>query len=89
MWKDTTTRSRNEPNAPADTWSYENKLLRISVVIGHRNYPGEWIMHCFSLGFDTFRMRLGAEISPEEAQATAFNIIRNRLTAALNSLPEE
>lgn len=88
IWQDSTTRSRGQENAPASAWTYENKVLRITVLNDHRHYPGEWVMHCFSLGIDTLRMKLKADASPEQAQETALLIIRNRLTFALNSLPE-
>jgi len=87
-WKDTTSRSQNNPNAPATCWTGKNDALEITVLNRHRHYPEEWIMHCYALGFDAYRMKIPFETSPEEAQAWAVNIVRNRLMAMLNSLPE-
>lgn len=88
MWKDTTTYSRNAPDKKPSMWTYENSLLSITVLNGHINYPGKWVIVCRAAGMDQTIMKWPTETTPEEAQAGALRVVRNRLNNLLNSLPE-
>lgn len=87
LWKDTTTYSRSNPNAPASQWSYENGPLLITVLNGHRHYPGKWMVVCRAVGIDQVVMKWPIETTPEEAQAGALRVVRKRLNDLTNLLP--
>jgi len=59
-WEDATTYSRGERgNIEPTAWKIMGKRLSIYITCNHSYYPGEWIMHCFSLGLK--EIELGAK----------------------------
>ena len=86
MWKDTTTRGRGQENKPSDIWSLETSEIRISVMTGHRDYPGLWVMSCYALGIDARQFGAKPEATPEQAQELALKVVRQKLNKMLQSL---
>ena len=84
-WKDTTSRSQQNPNAPASCWSLETKKLRITVLIGHRDDPEEWVMHCHQVNINTKRIGVSRDSAPEAAQEKAIKIVKKELEEMIES----
>lgn len=85
-WKDTTPRSRQDPNKPATCWTLDTGKLSITVLNGHRYDPGEWVMHCHQVGFDTKRIGVEKDTPGILARIAALEMVRKELKAMLDSL---
>jgi hypothetical protein len=85
-WKDTTSRSQQNPNAPASCWSLETKKLRITVLNGHRDDPGEWVISCHQVNFSVKRLGIKSESKPYEAKQAALDLVKKELREMLESL---
>lgn len=53
-WQDITTYSRDDKERKPTSFACRGPNLGIVVTCGHRDYPGQWVMHCSRLGIDTF-----------------------------------
>lgn len=87
-WKDATNYSRDQKERKQTAWELKLPSLRIWIGCGHRNYPGEFVMHCFELGVDTHRLNLKADTDIEIVKEKALKICRmiaNNLVTELNN----
>jgi hypothetical protein len=89
VWYDSTIYSRGDTERKPTCWTFDTGMLRITVVSGHRGYPGGWVMHCYHVGFDTVLMGITAEKPAEYAQRLALKMVRKKLSMMLESLPKE
>lgn len=88
-WNDATTYSRDQKDKKQTAWELRLPSLRIWVGNAHRNYPGEFVMHCFALGLDTHRLNLKANTDIEVVKEKAVKICRmvaNKFTSELNNI---
>jgi hypothetical protein len=77
VWKDCTNYSRNDEERKPT--SFELKFssdLRITITNGHLYYKGQWIMHCFNVGIDTYPLNVKTQ---EEAQEKAIATVRAKV----------
>ncbi len=56
-WKDGTSYSRHDEERKQTVSTAKDGPIEITVVSDHRDYPGEWVMHCHALGISTFRLK--------------------------------
>ncbi len=85
MWTDTTSYSQSDKERKQTSWTYDK--MRISVVKGHRDYPDQWVMHCYPVGIDTLKMNIPDDWTPEQAQDMAIRLVRAKLNSLLDLLP--
>ncbi len=85
-WKDTTTRSQQDPNKPASCWTLETKKLRITVFNSHRDDPGEWVMSCHQVNFSVKRLGIHPDAPFTQAQDKALLLVKKELREMLESL---
>ena len=85
-WKDTTPRSQQNPTADATCWTLDTGKLVIDVLNSHKNAPGEWVIHCYKLGFDTKRIGVEKDTPGILARIAALEMVRKELKAMLESL---
>ena len=52
-WWDTTTYRQGDKERKPRTYTIKHGFLNVTIVSGHRDYPGEWVLHCFAVGIDT------------------------------------
>lgn len=74
IWEDSTTYSRNNPSRIPSAWTMQGKRLRITVMTGHRDDPGEWVMSCHQLNINARRIGISKYAAPEKAQEKALKI---------------
>ena len=87
QWTDTTSYSQGERGKKKPTsWSWYSKQLRITVMCGHVYAPGQWVMNCYPLGIDTFKLNVKTK---EQAQQKAIRIVKSRLIEMVAELEEE
>src|SRR5690606_41821688 len=71
-WKDATSYSQGQRGKIApDAWECTVADVRVWVGSGHRYYPGEWVMHCHTLGMEAIRIGPASALSEKEAQQAA------------------
>lgn len=51
-WKDVTSYQRGQERK-ATCWEIDDRLVRVTIVWGHRDRPGMWVFHCHQLDCDT------------------------------------
>ena len=85
-WKDTTPRSQQNPTAAATCWTLNTGKVRITVLNSHRDDPGEWVVSCHQVNFNTKRLNIKPESTPEVAKARAVYVVKKELKAMLDSL---
>lgn len=91
-WKDDTTYSRQltgkvEERVPT-SWATSISDLHIQITCGHIHYPGMWVMHCYSVGFDTYPLGTCKTMDAEQAKAAAVARVRSRVLGWMRSLDE-
>jgi hypothetical protein len=87
-WKDTTPRSRQDPNKPASCWTLETKKMRITVLNSHRDDPGEWIVSCHQVNFNVKRIGVKPDAPHITAKAAAISLVKKELREMLESFNE-
>jgi hypothetical protein len=87
-WKDTTPRSRDNPNKPASCWTLETKKLRITVLNNHRDDPVEWVVSCHQVNFNVKRILIHPETPFKQAQEKALELVKKELREMLESFNE-
>jgi hypothetical protein len=88
-WTDATTYSRDQVDKKQTAWELKLPSLRIWISNGHRDYPGEFILHCFALGLNTHRLNLKADCDIEKVKEKAVKICRmiaNNFVSELNTI---
>ena len=85
-WEDTTKRAKQYPNAPTVCFTLETPKLSITVLKGHRDDPGEWVMHCHQVNFNTKRIGCKPTAPHVTAKKAAFEMVKKELRAMLDSL---
>lgn len=85
-WKDTTPRSQQNPNKPATCWTLDTGKIRITVLNSHRDDPGEWVMHCHQVNFNTKRIGVKRDTPVVLARIAALEMVRKELREMLDSL---
>lgn len=86
-WKDATSysqgqRGKIEPNA----WECAVSGVRVWVGSGHRYYPDEWVMHCYSLDIEAKRIGPTAALSDADAQCEALRIAASEASRRATNL---
>jgi len=87
-WTDATTYSREQKDRKQTAWKLQLPSMYIWIGNAHRDYPNEFIMHCFALGIDTQRLNLKADVDIEIVKEKALKICRvvaNKFVAELNN----
>jgi len=88
-WNDATNYSRDKKERKQTAWELNLPSLKIWVGCEHRDYPGEFIMHCFALGINTKRLHLKADTDIEIVKENALKICRmaaNKFVSELNTI---
>ena len=85
-WEDATSYSRGQEHIPT-AWATTigPEVGRIFVTSSHRDYPGQWIMHCYRLGIDTLLLDDSPDTA-QEAQAIALVVVRAKVQAMMDEL---
>jgi hypothetical protein len=68
-------RSRDKEKKPTG-WIIQGERLTISLTCAHIDYPGEWVMHCHTLGVSS---KVLSSAGLPEAKAEALAVIDNCL----------
>lgn len=76
MWKNVT------PLA----YSAKSGSLVITVTCGHVLYRPLWVMHCYELGMDTVPLDLEQSASPQEAQAKAIELVKQKIRQRMSEV---
>lgn len=85
---DSTTYSRDQKERIPTSWRLKTSALTITIVSGHRFYPGEWVMHCHDVGIDTHPLKMNSALfTALQAQEEALGIVKNKIETMLKSLP--
>lgn len=58
------------------SWEIEINTMNITVLNGHINCPGEWVMHCSALNIRTCPLKAETDV---KAKIEAIEIIMNKL----------
>lgn len=77
-WTDATSYSRGDNERKQSAWELKLPSLRIWVGNKHKDYPGEFIMHCFELGIDTMRLNLKADCQIDLVKEKAWRICKTK-----------
>ena len=85
-WKDTTIRSRGNEDKPANCWTLRTAAIEITVLNGHLQYPGSWVLVCHQLNISTMVLPVPFDAPLEDAKNTALATVKSRLLQMLNSL---
>jgi len=88
-WKDATTYSRDNKERKQTAWELTLPSLRIWVSKGHKNHPGEFVMHCFALGIESKRLNLKEDANIEDVKEKAIKIckmVANKVVSELNTI---
>ena len=92
-WRDKTSYSKydnaSKPRKEPDTWVYNWRALKITLVHGHIKHPGEWIANCRALGWDCEYISMKSEMSAEQAKTRCIEKARNQVMKLWASLPPE
>lgn len=86
IWKDTTTRSQQDPDRPASCWTLDTGKVRITVMNSHRDDPGEWVFTCHEIGVKAKRIGCKQTDPAITARHAALDFVRKQLKAMLESL---
>ncbi len=87
-WKDTTSYSRGQVNIIPSCWTLKTQHVTIDVLNGHIHFPGEWVMHCHSIGINKKRIGIVGQMTEEQAKETAIQIVKHVLNMMLTELNE-
>ena len=91
-WTDATTYSRHYSKGdrlnPVEPKAWRVKSGPVEIWIGkdHRDYPGEWVMHCAALGINTKALRLPGDTDAKIAQNAAWNTAMLAARAILQAI---
>lgn len=83
-WKDVTTYSRGDKERKPTTWEIKGGSLKIDVTCGYIHRKGEWIMHCFAVGIDTYHLKYAE--TKEQAQEAALRMVRTKIQSMLEDI---
>lgn len=84
-WKDATSYSKHGERVQ-NVWMFKGKVLTVKVVKHHRNYPGEWIMHCRDISISDKSLGNHNTMTLEQAQQSALSIVKNRLSDMVSDM---
>jgi len=76
-WKDTTSYRKGTTEKP-NVYEWQGESLKIVIVRKHINYPENWTMTCYELGFDN-KFLISNNEPFSFAEYIAINIIREKL----------
>lgn len=76
-WKDSTSYSRDAKEKIPTAFSTQIADCQISITCGHIYHRGEWVFHCFNLGFNTKELPKG--LTAEEAAIKAVGICKQKV----------
>jgi len=85
-WKDTTTRSRNEPDKPASCWTLDTGKVRIDVATRYADGHREWVVTCYEVNFIAKRIGCKHTAPGITARAAALDLVKKELREMLESL---
>lgn len=86
MWIDSTSYRRGENRVPT-MFTAATGQLAITVTCGHRDYKGEWVMHCEALHINA--EPLGAHCkTASQAKREAISIVCRTLSSLSESVKE-
>jgi hypothetical protein len=85
-WKDTTSYSRDDKDKVPSCWTTETRKIRISVLNGHRFYPGQWVMHCYDLNIRERIIGNMTDMNEDDAKSKSIDIARKELSAMMSEL---
>lgn len=85
-WKDTTSYSRSDNAQRPTTWTARAGEIRISVVRGHINHPGAWVLIAEPFYHERELHVVDDLDDIAGAQALAVQLVRARLEEALDAL---
>ena len=85
-WVDSTTYSRDDKVRRQTGWGLKMPSYRITITRGHRDYPNQFVMHCYAAGIDTLLLNgIGVE-DVDAAKEKALAIVRMRFNKYLMEL---
>jgi len=92
QWQDVTSYTHSERGVrQPDTWAVVFNKVRICVTRNHRDYPGEWVMHCHVLLIDTHPLGFPSDARKEDVQLKAIAVARRKagvINATLEALSD-
>lgn len=85
IWKDVTSYQQGKKCEPT-TFEARVGALRVVITFGHILHPNQWVMHCKTLGIDTYPLKLWIDL--EQAKAEAILLIEERIADLEKCLAE-
>jgi hypothetical protein len=87
-WIDATPYSRGQENVQS-VWEIKSGPVAIRITSRHLDYPGRWVMSCHPLAPGVIPMSgYEADMSVEEAKASAVRLVNARLKKIIAGLDE-
>ncbi len=84
-WEDVTS-FRSIGNVPESNFHLKTEEITICIVSNHKDYKGEWIMHCYDLKLTEFELGFEYGEPIENVQKEAIRIIKDKLMSMYDSL---
>lgn len=83
-WVDSTTYGRDRPKVQT-CWALKCENFSITITNGHLYNPGNFVMHCYALGFNTVDIKIAGD-KVEDAKIKAIRICKKKAQEILNEL---
>lgn len=87
-WADTTKYDKYAKGQAQSSWTSQGRNIQIEITNANPIYKKKWVMHCQNLDIYSLLLDVPFDSPPEQAQEMAVLVVRARLNAMLNSLPE-